>query len=194
MFVLLALSLVALTLVLERLIFFFRIRRDDAFLVRQVERELRQAGPGSARELLAEAGGPVRDVLRACLEVWELGPEPMEEAVRFEGHRAVERLESHLKGLSVVSQCSPLLGLLGTVLGMIEAFMRIEEQGNEIQVSALAGGIWEALLTTAFGLIVAIPALFAYQYFDGKVNRYVTRMEAAGERLVSLRRQGEGPT
>ena len=73
-------------------------------------------------------------------------------------------------------------------MGMIRAFMRIETLGGQVNVSALAGGIWEALLTTAFGLSVAIPALFAYHYFDSKVGRYESLMRDIGERLVALRR------
>jgi biopolymer transport protein ExbB len=71
---------------------------------------------------------------------------------------------------------------------MIRAFMQIESVGGEVHVSSLAGGIWEALLTTAFGLIVAIPSMFAYHFLASKVERYAVLIRDTGERLVALRK------
>ena len=70
----------------------------------------------------------------------------------------------------MISNIAPLLGLLGTVIGMITAFSKLEESGSRVDPAILAGGIWEALLTTAFGLIVAIPALAAFYWLDGRVD------------------------
>ena len=80
--------------------------------------------------------------------------------------------ERRLNGLSVIAQVSPLLGLLGTVTGMIAAFQRIQDLQGQVDPSLLAGGIWEALVTTAVGLMVAIPALVAYLYFRNRVARW----------------------
>lgn len=193
MFAILGLSLAALALVIERWIFFLRIRGDDASTVARVESEVRSAGPERARERLASRGGPLCEVLDATLGAWDRGPEAMEEAAEREGSRAVESLEARLKGLSVIAQTAPLLGLLGTVTGMIRTFMRIEEAGKDIEISGLASGIWEALLTTAFGLIVAIPALLAYHHFEGRAGRHVARIEAAARLLVSIRKHGGRP-
>ena len=90
--------------------------------------------------------------------------------------------------LSAVAQAAPLLGLLGTVTGMIEAFRRIESAGGQVEASLLAGGIWEALLTTAFGLIVAIPTLFAQHWFQARLDRIVRRMRREAELLLHRRR------
>ena len=73
--------------------------------------------------------------------------------------------------MEVISNIAPLLGLLGTVIGMINAFSKLEEAGSRVDPAILAGGIWEALLTTAFGLIVAIPALAAFYWLDGRVDK-----------------------
>ena len=80
-------------------------------------------------------------------------------------------LKTWLKPLELIATLSPLLGLLGTVIGMIESFANLEAAGSRVNPSILAGGIWEALLTTAFGLIVAIPALAAFTLFESKVEK-----------------------
>ena len=82
----------------------------------------------------------------------------------------IRNLENYLGGLEVVASISPLLGLFGTVLGMIKAFLNLEKAGSQIDPALLAGGIWEALLTTAFGLAIAIPALTAYHLFENKIS------------------------
>lgn len=82
----------------------------------------------------------------------------------------IRNLENYLGGLEVVASISPLLGLFGTVLGMIKAFLNLEKAGSQIDPALLAGGIWEALLTTAFGLAIAIPALTAYHLFEIKIS------------------------
>lgn len=188
MYAILGSSVLALTLIFERVIFFARIRNDDLSLLKRVEDALTSGRRTDAMDLCKGARGLTRNVMTACLEEWDRGCERMEDVVNFEGNRTVELLEKHLRGLSVISQSTPLLGLLGTVMGMIKAFMKIEEVGGEVNVSLLAGGIWEALLTTAFGLIVAIPTLFAYHMFEARVERYAGLIRDTGERLVALRR------
>jgi biopolymer transport protein ExbB len=190
MYPILGTSLVAVTAALERCLFFARIRSDEAAMVRGAEEALLRSGLGPALGAARKGRGPVRDVVEACLGAWEAGPEVMEDMASLEGSRAAARMDKRLGWLSVVVVSAPLLGLLGTVLGMIEVFMQIENAGGEVRVDQLAGGIWEALLTTAFGLIVAIPAQLAHHFFDGKVNHLTGLMREAGERLVLLRRKG----
>jgi len=85
-------------------------------------------------------------------------------------------MEKNFKGLSAISHVSPLLGLLGTVTGIIGAFAVISELGGQVDVTALAGGIWEAMLTTAAGLVVAIPAQLSFLYFEKVVSARANRM------------------
>lgn len=84
----------------------------------------------------------------------------------------LQELEKNVDILGVIAHVAPLLGLLGTVTGMIRAFMKIEELAGQVSASALAGGIWEALLTTAFGLMVAIPSFVMYHWFNVKIDKY----------------------
>lgn len=92
--------------------------------------------------------------------------------------------ERYLSVLSIVAQTAPLLGLLGTVMGMIDTFIRIHEMGGQATPSALAGGIWEALITTAAGLTVAIPALIAYIGYGRVADRFARQVESATSQIV----------
>jgi len=98
----------------------------------------------------------------------------------------IRNLENYLGGLEVVASISPLLGLFGTVLGMIKAFLNLEKAGSQIDPALLAGGIWEALLTTAFGLAIAIPALTAYHLFENKISNTRDKINDAVVRTNTL--------
>ncbi len=106
----------------------------------------------------------------------EKGNRSREEALRRVGSEEIERMEKNFKGLSAISHVSPLLGLLGTVTGIIGSFSVISELGGQVDVTALASGIWEAMLTTAAGLVVAIPSQLAYLYFEKIVTSRANRM------------------
>ena len=101
-------------------------------------------------------------------------------------------MERHFQGLSAISHVSPLLGLLGTVTGIIAAFGVISRLGGQVDVTALAGGIWEALLTTAVGLCVAVPFAIVHAALENRIERFRARMEDALTRLftVTLYRAG----
>lgn len=100
--------------------------------------------------------------------------------MRLAGETVLERLEARLSLLSVLARLAPLMGLLGTILGMITTFSRIAEARSGVDMSLLAGGIWQALLTTAAGLCIAIPALFFLSCFQGKVRRVADALNKAG--------------
>jgi biopolymer transport protein ExbB len=102
--------------------------------------------------------------------------------------REVRSLEAWLRPLGVIAQLAPLLGLLGTVLGMIEVFVSLEAAGTQVEPGLLAGGIWEALLTTAAGLAIAIPVSAAYSYFEGEVDNRAARISDLGKGLLFKRR------
>ena len=100
-------------------------------------------------------------------------------------------LERYLPSLHLISNVSPLLGLFGTVTGMIKAFQAIQNLGGKVNASVLAGGIWEAMLTTALGLGVAIPAMVAHNYLQGKVHKVVSEIkEESGILLDALEESG----
>ncbi|MBZ0166260.1 MAG: MotA/TolQ/ExbB proton channel family protein, partial [Candidatus Omnitrophica bacterium] len=95
-----------------------------------------------------------------------------------EGTNLLERVEARLRGLATITHVAPLLGLLGTVAGLVDAFHEIERSVGQVQPQNLAGGIWEALLSTVFGLIVAIPCMVAYHTYESYADRIARRMQA----------------
>jgi biopolymer transport protein ExbB len=113
------------------------------------------------------------------------------EAIENAGKEEIYHLERGLGILASVAGIAPLLGFLGTVTGMIEAFRTIETVGGNVNPADLAGGIWEALLTTAFGLIVGIIAYGFYNFFVSRVTRSVFEMESASEEFLDLVRSGK---
>ena len=95
-------------------------------------------------------------------------------------------MDKNLRGLAVIGNIAPLLGLLGTVTGMIRAFMKIQRLGGIVDASVLAGGIWEALITTAAGLSVAIPTLVAYHYFEGRIDNIASQIKDVASELLEI--------
>ncbi len=128
-------------------------------------------------------GSPLGAVLSAGLINRHHGREIMKEAITEAGRQEVYELERNLQALGTIAQISPLMGLLGTVIGMIKVFSAIVSQGVG-NPEVLAGGISEALVTTAAGICVAIPALIFYRYFQSRVDYLVLKMEEDALRLV----------
>ena len=129
------------------------------------------------------AESPLGRILAAALGGRHLDREHMKELVEDAGRHVVHELEHYLTSLGTIASISPLLGLLGTVIGMIKVFALITTQGVG-DPSVLAGGISEALVTTAAGLTVAIPSLMFYRYFRGRVEALVVTMEQEAMKLV----------
>ena len=119
---------------------------------------------------------PYTKIALTYLDNIHAGERSRGEALKRIGSEEIERMERNFKGLSAISHVSPLLGLLGTVTGIIGAFAVISELGGQVDVTALAGGIWEAMLTTAAGLVVAIPSQLAFLFFEKKVDTRANRM------------------
>jgi biopolymer transport protein ExbB len=99
------------------------------------------------------------------------------EILKREGSLALEKVETRLRGLATLTHIAPLLGLLGTVTGLVTAFHRIELLGGQVQAGDLASGIWEALITTVYGLVIAIPCMAAYHGFEAAADRIARRMQ-----------------
>jgi biopolymer transport protein ExbB len=129
------------------------------------------------------SGSALGRVLSAALANRHRPRELIKEAVEDTGRHVVYRLERFLNTLGTIAGISPLLGLLGTVIGMIKVFSSILEHGVG-DANVLAGGISEALITTAAGLTVAIPSFFFYRYFKGRVEEYVVSMEEQAINLI----------
>lgn len=180
-----ACSIIAFAIIAERL-WTLRIKRViPRQLVAQVWDQAKDRKLDVARLQDLRNGSPLGRILAAGLMNRNASREVMKEAIEDTGRHVVHELERYLNTLGTIAAVSPLLGLLGTVIGMIQVFSSITTQGVG-NPSALAGGISQALITTAAGMSVAIPALMAHRYFRGKVNMLVIRMEQQALRMVEV--------
>jgi biopolymer transport protein ExbB len=185
MWPILACSLVAMTIILERLWSLRRRRVMPANLMEQVWQWQRDQALTPERIQSLAQGSPLGRLLSAGLVNRHHSRDVMKEAINDVGRQVVADLERYLNTLGTIAAVSPLLGLLGTVFGMIDIFTVIIDAGVG-NPGILAGGISEALITTAAGLTVAIPSLMFHRYFDGLVNRYALAMEEQALNLVEV--------
>lgn len=133
-----------------------------------------------------KTSSPLGYILAAGLANSEHGREVMKECIEEAGRQVVHNLERFLNTLGTIAAISPLLGLLGTVFGMIEIFSALVQRGTGGDPSVLAGGISVALITTAAGLVVAIPSLIFHRHFERLVDEYIVNMEAEALKLVEI--------
>lgn len=182
-------SVLALAIVLERLWALRAAVVTPARLSRRVP-ELAAAPAIAERDLAAlRADSPLGRILAAGLASRDEGRAVVRERIEEAGRQVLHELERYLNTLGTIAAVTPLLGLLGTVIGMIKVFAAITATGVG-DARALAGGISEALLTTAAGLCVAIPALILYRYLRGRVDELVVAMEGEAVRLMDAQERG----
>ena len=182
-------SVVALTLVLERTWFFVTIRLDAQHFSEQIFLAVREGHLDKAKESCGRVRHPIGQVFLTGLE--HAGEEltEIERAMEREGRRQISFVEKNLNFLVVVIGVEPLLGFLGTILGLIQAFMAWERLGAAVSVSTLAAGIYQAMITTAAGLIVAIPYYVLYNMLLSKVNATAQEVNHYGDELLSVLHQ-----
>ncbi len=180
-------SVAALTIVIERLFSLRASQIAPASLLEEVLTVTRSSLPGTeVVGKLAEnslLGGVFATGLRAVIQEPRITEDALRQAFESAGRIALHRLERYLNTLGTLAAVAPLLGLFGTVIGMIEIFGSQAPTGAS-DPQQLAHGISIALYNTAFGLLIAIPALMFYRYFRGRVDEYLLTMELATERLV----------
>jgi biopolymer transport protein ExbB len=181
-------SFVLTVFVFERIIALRKGRVIPGPFVKRFLAQLRegQLDRDKAIELCEENGSPVAQVFAAAVKKWGRTSVEVEQAILDSGERVTNHLRRYLRLLNGIAQVGPLLGLLGTVVGMIMSFNGLASAGQDGQREMLAGGIAQALLTTAAGMVVAIPALIAYLYFIGRVDRLIMEIDALGQQIVEL--------
>lgn len=177
MWPLLLCSVLTVAVMVERGVFFLRISRNYRTFISELVPLVANRRIQAALDFLRGRADPTSMVASCHLSNLDVSHGMRQEMLQRVGGEQVARIEKRVGMLSGLAHISPLLGLFGTVLGMIAAFQRIQELEGQADAAALAGGIWEALLTTAFGLAIAIPAAAAYHYYDGLVNKHTGRME-----------------
>ncbi|MEE4639320.1 MAG: MotA/TolQ/ExbB proton channel family protein [Wenzhouxiangella sp.] len=183
-------SVLAVAIILERFIALRRSRVVPRGLPDQVQRWAAQEELDHQHIDQLRLSSPLGEVLAAALEHRDRRREVIKEAVEDTGRQVVHSLERFLNTLGTIAGITPLLGLLGTVIGMIRVFSAIMLHGVG-DPNEMAGGISEALITTAAGLSVAIPTYFFYRYFRGLVRDYVLQMEAQALKLLQAIEHGQ---
>ena len=175
--ILIILSVIAFTIVIAKLLQFSQARifsTRSASIIADALKAIRQDNIDYARQKLRSSRSPMSVVLQTILRLRQQNVE--EELLREEAERIANfqlvRLRRHLRTLEVIASISPLLGLLGTVIGMIAAFQQLQQGSGAVDPKVLSGGIWEALLTTAAGLVVAIPATVMFNILSGFTDRF----------------------
>lgn len=163
-------SVIGWAIVIERLWVFRRSRLDAYGFVREIFRDIAAGRADRAIERCAKsARSPLAAVFRIGLARSALPPDRLEKILEQAGNNQVMRMERHLGAFVAVISVEPLLGFLGTITGLIRAFMSWEKAGADVTVSVLAAGMYEAMITTAAGLIVAIPLYLFYTWFVSRI-------------------------
>ena len=170
-------SVVALAIFLERIIRFTRMRNRGRGLEKKVVERLKNNQDQKAHELASASDSPMGRVLSQAMEVKDQDRETLETVIVHASEEEVRGFSRYLQALATIGNIAPLLGLLGTVTGMIKAFMVIQQMGGKVNAAVLAGGIWEAMLTTALGLAVALPTMIAHSYLVSRVDTYESRLQ-----------------
>jgi biopolymer transport protein ExbB len=179
---LLAASVIALAIIMERFFYFSRISREiPENIIQQVKESLKQGKTQEALKILKKPYNPMYSVLYRGIIVWEEGYIETERAMEELKMILFPRMERHLGMLHFIGKISPSLGLLGTVTGMIKTFHFLS---LNVESQQLAQGISEALITTAFGLSISIPALATYYYFMNKLEYVVKHTEKRELELI----------
>ena len=182
-------SILALAIIIEKFLHLNKIRIDFKGFLDSIIEKLKGANIKDAVSVCEKEKAPVASILRAGILKYSASRDEIKEAMEDASLYEIPRLEKNLNALATIAHVSPLLGLLGTVTGMVRAFQVIQLKATSVSPVSpgdLAGGIWEALLTTVFGLIVAIPTFVAYNFFVSRVNSVVVNMERAATELVNF--------
>lgn len=189
MYLIIALSIYALGIILFKTYQFITSSALDTSFVDRIMMYVKRGELTDAANMLKRERGPVARIMRVavdCILNREMSMKSRESEISRVGSGELRYLESHMRGLEMAATVAPLMGLMGTVIGMIKSFGQLSEAGSRIDPSMLAGGIWEALVTTAGGLMVAIPAMGAYYMLDSLIERVRASMRDVTIQVLAL--------
>lgn len=184
--VLLGLGFVGMVCTVERLFFFHRARINVGDLLVGLSHHIRRRAFAEALHEAARAPGPVARVAHAALLRYYLKRSDLRDVVQEAGQLEVPRIEKNIRAILGAALLAPLVGMLGTLLGMLETFQKVSEQGGFTGPAELSAGVFSALITSVIGLTMAVPLYLFYLYFLGRAKRMVHRLERAGIEMVHL--------
>jgi biopolymer transport protein ExbB len=186
MWLILLCSVVAGAVFFERAAYFYRATIRVGEFMRGLTNLVQHRRWAEAQMECAATPSPVTRVIHAAILRHDAARVELKEIVQETGQLEVPRLERRLSVLATIGLVTPLIGFLGTIVGLIEAFVNISSQSGYASATDISGGIYQSLLTTAAGLVVAIPCFVAYSYLSSRVNALMHDMERAGIEIVNL--------
>ena len=179
-------SIIALAIILERFWTLWRIRLNIQQFAQEIFLSLERGQFQKALERCGKVRHPIADVFKLGILNRTLKREEIESMMEREGDEQVQYLERYLGALLIIIGVEPMLGFLGTIVGLIQAFMAWEQMGSNITVNVLAAGIYQAMITTAAGLSVAIPAYILYHLIVNKIKSHAQEMTYYGNELIDI--------
>ncbi len=170
-------SVFVLAIFLERIVRYAINNSREGNIENKVAKLVENDEIDSALYVSKESNSPMGRVLEQAISVKDIESDVLESVIINATENEVRDLSSYLQTVATIGNIAPLLGLLGTIIGMIKAFMTIQQMGGKVNAVVLAGGIWEAMLTTALGLAVALPTMVIHSYLVAKVDKYEARLQ-----------------
>ena len=186
MWVILGASIMAAMIFLERLFHFHRARINAADFLEGIFNVLRRRNVVEAVSICAETPGPVAHIARAAILQGQASRTDIQRAVESAGLGEIPRLERNLGMLATIAHIAPLLGLLGTILGVMQSLQQVETVAPLVHVGDVSHGLWQALITTAAGLALAIPAFAGYNFLLHRLEEILLDMERASVELLDF--------
>jgi len=189
MYPILLCSVLAFAIAIDRLFHLHRSKIDTKKFMDDIANTLRRNKIMDAIDTCDKTPGPIAHILKAGIMKHDRPRQEIRESIEDAGLFEIPRLEKNVTALATIAHITPLLGLLGTVLGMVRCFQTIQQKATSLHPVSpgdLAGGIWEALITTVAGLAVAIPTLVAYNYLVNRVSGIVLEMEKSATDLINV--------
>lgn len=178
-------SILLFMIFFERLWFFMR-NRTDMRKYHDAKYMVERGRTEEARQLLQDCNGPLEKVFIEVLDNMKCSRHDLEHIVSNKGIEELQKFSRNLHIMELIGRIAPMLGLCGTVVGMVSSFHAVAANKGAVDASLLAGGIWESLLTTVAGLFVGIPALIIYHFFEKKLNHKAINLKIKGEEIVRL--------
>lgn len=182
-------SIFALAIVLDKTWYLHKIKIDTEDFLNAILEKMKRHQVKEALQICDSTKSPISHILKAGILKYDRSRPQIKESIEDASLYEIPKLEKNLTALATIAHISPLLGLLGTVTGMVRCFQTIQAKAtafNPVSPGDLAGGIWEALLTTVAGLVVAIPAFVIYNYLVSRINNFILEMEKAATELVNF--------
>jgi biopolymer transport protein ExbB len=179
-------SIIGVVIIIERLLFFRKIKIDESKMIDRLKVTLEKKHFDEALSICETNPSPVTNLMKVGIEHRQYGREVLKDAIVDAANLEIPALERNISALGTIANIAPLLGLLGTVFGIISSFGILGTLGVQPDPAMLARGIAEALISTASGIIVALPAIIFYNYLVNKVNHIIIRLENRVNGLVFL--------